>query len=151
MPSGGAGTSTARKPRLAVPYALVVTDDLHLPPTQSVDSAGRSRRRWGIVVAVFAVAAVLAAAVVGIRGLFASPIAATRPDGTVVIAGTWEPYRCSGCPDEGYVQAGARSVFVVLPGECPAPSPNTSVRLVGRPDPSIGRGGYRAVECPQPE
>lgn len=110
---------------------------------------GRHRRWWAAAAVVVAVVAIVAAAVVGVRGLLASPIRAIRADGTAVIGGTWEP--CTSCATPGgYVQAGARSVFVVLPSDCTPPPANHDVTVVARRDPTLGSGSYRALDCPHP-
>jgi hypothetical protein len=99
--------------------------------------------------AVFLVAAVavIAAAVVGVRGLLASPIASVAPDGTAILQGTWEPYTCDAHLCQGYVQAGGRSVFVVLAAGCPHPQRAAKITVTGKPDPRLGGGGYQASGC----
>lgn len=101
----------------------------------------------GLAVFVVAVIAVVAATVVGVRGLLGSPIESTNRDGTATIHGTWEPYACATGPCEGYVQAGGRSVFVVLPAHCPRPPRAVEVTVTGRLDTSLGSGSYRATGC----
>jgi len=96
---------------------------------------------------VVAVAAVAVALVVGLRGLFADPIKGTAPDGTTIIQGTFEPWASGGDPVQGYIQAGSRSVFVILPRGCPAPPANSDVAVHGRLDTTQGKGTYRAVGC----
>src|SRR5579864_8945176 len=108
----------------------------------------RRRPAWALAAVVVAVLAVAAALVVGVSGLFRDPVVATAPDGTATIRGTWEPFECSGGCVQGYVQAGARSVFVRLPGGCPAPAREAQVTVRGRPQPSLGTHAYLAEGCP---
>ncbi len=107
----------------------------------------RAVSRRGVLIFLVAAAAVIIAAVVGIRGLVASPIRSVAPDGTATLQGTWEPYSCDARLCQGYVQAGSRSVFVVLPSACPAPHRAADVTVKGRLDPSLGSGSYRAIDC----
>jgi len=102
---------------------------------------------WALAAVVVAVIAVAVALVVGLSGLVRDPVVATAPDGTATIRGTWEPVDCSGCV-QGYVQAGARSVFVRLPSACPAPQREAQVTVRGRPQPSLGKHAYLAEDCP---
>jgi hypothetical protein len=111
------------------------------PPTRAI--SGR-----GLLIFLVAVLAVVIATVVGIRGLTASPVESVAPDGTATLHGTWEPYSCTAHACDGYVQAGARSVFVVLPAGCPQPQRAGDLTVVGRPDASLGSGSYRATACP---
>jgi hypothetical protein len=104
--------------------------------------------RRGVAVFVVAAAVVTIAAVVGIRGLISSPIESVSADGTATLHGTWEPYSCDAHGCQGYVQAGARSVFIVLAPGCPQPQRAADVTVKGRPDPSLGSGSYRALGCP---
>lgn len=94
-----------------------------------------------------AAVAVIVAAVVGIQGLLASPIQSLAADGTATLHGTWEPYSCDAHACQGYVQAGARSVFIVLPSSCPHPQRAAVVTVKGRLDPALGSGSYRASGC----
>ena len=48
---------------------------------------------------------------------------------------------------QGYVQAGARSVFIVLASGCPQPQRAADITIKGRPDTSLGKGSYRATGC----
>jgi hypothetical protein len=104
-----------------------------------------SRRGW--VIFVVAAVAVVAAAVVGIRGLLASPVESVAGNGVAVLHGTWEPYSCDAHLCQGYVTAGARSVFVVLAAGCPEPARASEVTITGKPDPSLGGGSYRSEGC----
>ena len=108
-----------------------------------------SRRvsRRGLVIFVVALAAVVIAAVVGVRGLLASPIESVAADGTATLHGTWEPYSCDARTCQGYVQAGARSVFIVLANGCPQPQRAADITVHGRPDSALGKGAYRATGC----
>lgn len=110
----------------------------------------RSTRRIsvrGLVIFVIAAAAVIIAAVVGVRGLLASPIESVAAGGVATLHGTWEPYSCDAHECRGYVQAGARSVFVVLPNGCPPPQRAADITVNGRLDASLGTGSYRATAC----
>ncbi len=107
----------------------------------------RAISRRGLVIFVLAAAAVIIAAVVGFRGLAASPIQSVGADGTATLHGTWEPYSCDAHACQGYVQAGARSVFIVLPNGCPPPQRAADITIKGRPDASLGKGSYRATGC----
>jgi hypothetical protein len=108
----------------------------------------RRRPAWALPAVVLAVLAVVAAAVVGVRGLLADPLVAVAPDGSASISGSWEPFDCGAGCVQGYVQAGARSVFVRLPAGCPAPRREAHVSLRGRPDHALGSHAYLATSCP---
>jgi hypothetical protein len=99
------------------------------------------------VVFLIAAVAIIVAAVVGVRGLLASPIVSVASDGTATLQGTWEPYSCDAHLCQGYVQAGSRSVFIVLGVGCPQPQRAAEITVTGRPDPSLGGGSYRAAGC----
>jgi hypothetical protein len=114
---------------------------------QTPPARGTGRPAWALPAVVVAVLAILAALVVGVRGLFGDPVVATAPDGTATIRGSWEPVSCAGCV-QGYVQAGARSVFVRLPAQCAAPAREAQVTLQGRLTPSLGKQAYTASTCP---
>ncbi|HSP65837.1 MAG TPA: hypothetical protein VLO10_06570 [Candidatus Deferrimicrobium sp.] len=107
----------------------------------------RSISRRGLVIFLVAAVAVVIAAVVGFRGLAASPIQSVGPDGTATLHGTWEPYSCDANACEGYVQAGARSVFIVLPARCAHPQRAADITVTGRLDATLGTGSYRATAC----
>lgn len=122
---------------------LVDTHPAPAPPTPA------SRRpAWALPVVIVAVLAVAVALVVGLRGLIGNPVVSTAPDGTATISGSWEPFECSSGCVQGYVQVGARSVFVRLPDGCAAPAREAQVTLRGRPAPSLGSHAYTAVGCP---
>ena len=115
------------------------------PPTTPV----RHRPIWALPAVVIAVVAVAIAAVVAIRGLLANPVVGTDSAGVTTLRGDFEPYSC--CPvTRGYVQAGARSVFVLLRPDCPVPQRGSQVVILGRLDTSQGSGTYREVQCPAP-
>ncbi len=107
----------------------------------------RAISRRGLLIFVVAAAAVIIAAVVGVRGLTASPIVSVAADGTTTLRGTWEPYSCDANACQGYVQAGARSVFIVLPTACPQPRRAADITIKGHLDASLGNGSYRATTC----
>jgi hypothetical protein len=111
------------------------------------ERAARRLSPRGRVIFLIAAVAIIVAAVVGIRGLLASPIVSVAPDGTATLQGTWEPYSCDAHLCQGYVQAGSRSVFVVLPAGCAQPQRAAEITVTGRPDPSVGKGSYRATGC----
>jgi len=100
-----------------------------------------------MVVFLLAAVAVIAAAVVGVRGLLASPIVSAAPDGTAILQGMWEPYSCDAHLCQGYIQAGGRSVFVVLAAGCPRPQRAAEITVSAKPDRSLGGGSYQAAGC----
>lgn len=103
-----------------------------------------SARGW--VIFVVAAIAVVVAAFVGIRGLTQSPIISTV-EGVTTISGTWEPYSCTPSVCEGYVSAGARSVFIVFPSGCAAPVRASTITVEGRKDTTLGNNAYRTTGC----
>src|SRR5487761_493740 len=114
--------------------ALVVryrTPHMATTPVVPERSTRRISRR-GLVIFVIAAAAVILAAIVGVRGLLASPIESVAADGIATLHGTWEPYSCDAHAGRGYVQAGARSVFIVLPSGCPQPRRAADITVTGR-------------------
>jgi hypothetical protein len=115
---------------------------------QTQTQAPRRRPAWALPVVVLAVLAVAAAAVVGIRGLMGDPVRSVSPDGTATLSGSYQPVSCdSGCA-QGYVQAGARSVFVRLPNGCAKPAADAQVTVQARPDATLGKHAYLALDCP---
>jgi hypothetical protein len=87
-------------------------------------------------------------AVAGSRGLTGDPLRSVAPDGTATLSGSYQPVSCdSGC-SQGYVQSGARSVFVRLPNNCPQLFAGAQVTVRARPDSSLGKQAYTAVDCP---
>ena len=100
------------------------------------------------MVAVIAVGIAVAIALyVGLIGLGQNPIKQTNASGITTISGTFEPFQCGNGCVEGYVQAGARSAFVIFPVGCAAPSRGAEITVAGRIDKSQGRATYRATGC----
>jgi hypothetical protein len=116
-------------------------------PAPAPAPATAGRPWWALPVVVLGVLAIAAAAVWGIRGLFGNPVKGTDASGVTTIEGSWEPYSC-GVPCVGYVQAGGRSVTVILPSGCPQPARDSDVSVRGTLDPSQGKAAYRALACP---
>lgn len=114
------------------------------PPPQAPPSR---RPAWGLPVGLLAIVVVAVAAVWGIRGLLADPVKGTDATGITTIEGAFEPFDC-GSPCTGYVQAGGRSAFVVLPRTCTAPAREEQVRVLGRLDTRQGKATYVATGCP---
>ena len=67
---------------------------------------------------------------------------------TTTLHGSFEPYRCTRDRCEGYVQAGARSVFVRFPDGCPPPARASQVTIRARAARDLGSAAYRALGCP---
>jgi hypothetical protein len=107
----------------------------------------RRRPVWGLPVIVAAVIVIVVLFVVGFSGLFANPVKAVNPNGTSTLTGSFEPYQCNATSCDGYIQAGARSVFVVFPKDCSPPARGASITVTGRPAPDLGSGSYRATAC----
>ena len=107
----------------------------------------RRRRRLGLIVVPLAIAAVVAAFVIGVLGLLANPVKGGNADGTTTLQGTFEPYQCTAAQCDGYVQAGARSVFVQFPASCNPPARGTQITVTARPARDLGNGSYRATRC----
>ena len=107
----------------------------------------RRYKRTGIAVVALAVVVIVVAFVVGVSGLFANPVKGTNSDGTTTLQGTFEPYQCGSGSCEGYVQAGARSVFVRFPNSCAVPARASQITVIARPAPDLGSGAYRATGC----
>jgi len=117
------------------------------PPASPVATPHR-RPAWALPVVVLAVIAVAIAAVVGVRGLLGDPVRSVAGDGTATLSGTYQSVSCdSGCR-QGYLQAGARSVFVRLPAGCAAPSSGSDVTVHARLDAALGKRAYLALDCP---
>ena len=100
-----------------------------------------------MIVVPLAIIAVVIASVIGVRGLFSNPVKGVNPDGTTTLQGTFEPYQCSASTCDGYVQAGARSVFVQFPNACTPPERGIEITVIARPAPDLGNGSYRATRC----
>jgi hypothetical protein len=105
------------------------------------------RSRLGMALIPLAALVVLGGAVLGVRGLVDNPVVSVGPGGVTTISGSFQPVTCAGGCVQGYVQAGARSVFVVLPSGCPVPASGRQVTVQGEPDPSLGSAAYRASGC----
>ena len=119
-------------------------------PAQNVASplaAWRRHPRLGLAAVAVAVAVVIAAFVVGLLGLLANPVRSVTAGGTTTLEGTFEPYQCGGGTCDGYIQAGARSVFVQFPPGCAAPPRAAQITVVARPAPDLGTASYRATGC----
>jgi len=127
---------------MAAPLTAPATP--HLTPTAA---PARHRPAWALPLLIAAVLAVAVALVVGVRGLLADPVKETDASGVTTLEGGFQPFDC-GSPCTGYVSAGARSVFVILPRDCAAPSRDAQVIVRGRLDTTQGRATYRAVACP---
>jgi hypothetical protein len=104
-------------------------------------------RRWGIVVVGIAILSVIAAAIVGTTGLVQNPVQGSSPGGSTTIVGAFEPYDCGPRCTEGYVTAGARSVFVIFPTACPQPARGSNISVQGVLDPTQGNAAYRVAKC----
>ena len=124
------------------------------PPVPAIEQAAVSpsaapRRRpvWAFPVVVVAVLAVVAALVVGITGLTADPVRSVNGNGTSTLHGSFQPYECDAARCAGYLQAGARSVFVQFPGGCPPPARGSDLTITARPAPDLGSAAYRAIAC----
>ena len=107
----------------------------------------RRYQRTGVAVVAIAVVGIVVAFVVGVSGLFSNPVKSTNSDGTTTLQGTWEPYACGNGSCEGYMQAGARSVFVRFPNSCPVPVRESQIVVTGRVAPDLGNASYRATGC----
>ena len=105
------------------------------------------RRTLGLVVVPLVIIAVAIAFVVGFTGLFANPVKSVNADGTTTLQGTFEPYQCNASSCDGYVQAGARSVFVQFPASCTPPKRGSEITVTARPARDLGNGSYRATRC----
>ncbi len=115
---------------------------------QPANSAQRARRpAWALPVVVIAVLVTAVALVVGIVGLTGNPVKSTDASGVSTIQGTFEPYACSPASCNGYVQAGGRSVFVQFPEGCPEPARASTITVMGRAAPDLGKAAYRTTGC----
>ncbi|HZB98287.1 MAG TPA: hypothetical protein VE219_06785 [Candidatus Sulfotelmatobacter sp.] len=88
--------------------------------------------------------------VVAIRGLLANPVKGTDVNGVTTLSGSFAPYQCSVNSCDGYVQAGGRSVFVVLPKGCTPPAAQSDITVQARRAPNLGSGSYTAIRCARP-
>jgi hypothetical protein len=107
----------------------------------------RRRPVWGVPVVVIAVVVIAVLFVVGFTGLFANPVKSTNADGTATLSGSFEPYTCNSTSCDGYISAGARSVFIVFPAGCTPPARDATITVTGKPAPSLGNAAYRATAC----
>jgi hypothetical protein len=110
-------------------------------------TSGGRRPFWALPLVVVALLAVAAALVVGIGGLTANPVRSVDRSGVATLEGTFEPYSCGSSSCNGYVQAGARSVFVQFPAHCPPPRRGAGVTVTARSAHDLGPGSYRATRC----
>jgi hypothetical protein len=115
----------------------------------ATDQPTSGRPWWAFPAVIAAVIAVAVAAVWGVRGLFGDPVKGTDAQGITTIQGSWEPYSC-GSPCIGYIQAGGRSVTVILREGCQEPGRDSGVVVHGRLDASQGKATYDAIDCPSP-
>ena len=106
---------------------------------EATATASPARPPWALAVVI--------ALVVGITGLTANPVQSHNQDGTYTLRGTFEPYRCAGPMCNGYLQAGARSVFVQFPNGCPPPVRGSTITVTARSAPDLGTASYRATHC----
>jgi hypothetical protein len=112
------------------------------------DPAPRSRRPvWSIPVVVIALLVIVVLFVVGFTGLFANPVKSVGPDGSTTLSGSFEPYQCGSTSCDGYISAGARSVFIVFPRGCTPPARGSIVTVTGKAAPDLGNASYRATAC----
>jgi hypothetical protein len=120
----------------------------HVSVTASEDSAVRRRRpMWGLPVVVIALVVIVVLFVVGFTGLFANPVKSVSADGLATLSGSFEPYLCNSTTCDGYISAGARSVFVVFPRGCAPPVRDSNITVTGKPAPDLGNASYRATAC----
>jgi hypothetical protein len=117
--------------------------------SSATDGTGRRRRPfWGVPVVVVAAVVIVVLFVVGFTGLFANPVRSVSSDGTATLSGSFEPYQCGAASCDGYISAGARSVFVVFPRGCGAPGRGATITVTGKPARDLGNASYRATACP---
>ncbi len=107
----------------------------------------RKRPLWSVPVLVVGVIAVGVLFVVGFTGLFANPVQSVNAKGTTILSGTFEPYICGSADCDGYISAGARSVFVVFPHGCVPPARGAHITVTGKSAPDLGSASYRATAC----
>lgn len=110
-----------------------------------VPASKRKRPVWSIPVLVVGVVVVGVLSVVGFTGLFANPVKSVNSDGTTTLSGTFEPYVCGSADCDGYISAGARSVFVVFPHGCVPPARGTNITVNGRLASDLGSASYRTA------
>jgi hypothetical protein len=110
-------------------------------------SSAKRRPVWGLPVVVIAVVVIAVLFVVGFTGLFANPVQSVNSNGTTTLTGTFEPYVCTSTSCDGYISAGARSVFVVFPHGCAPPARGSTITVNGKAAPDLGNASYRATAC----
>jgi hypothetical protein len=117
--------------------------------TSIVEEVEPRRRRpiWSVPVVVIAVVLIVVLFVVGFNGLFANPVKSVSPNGTATLSGSFEPYQCNSTTCDGYISAGARSVFVVFPRGCTPPARAATITITGKAAPDLGNASYRATAC----
>jgi hypothetical protein len=136
--------------RRTIRYRTSVATEAPINASARPATGWRRYRQAGIAVVVIAVLGIAAAFVIGVTGLFADPLKSVSGNGTATLEGSFEPYQCNATACEGYIQAGARSVFVRFPDGCPAPARAARITVVGKPAPDLGNGSYRAESCAKP-
>ena len=116
---------------------------------QGVEEPAPKRKRpvWSVPVLVVGAIVVGVLFVVGFRGLFANPVKSVNANGVTTLSGTFEPYICGGVDCDGYISAGARSVFVVFPRGCVPPARGADITVNGKAAPDLGSASYRATAC----
>jgi hypothetical protein len=117
-------------------------------PLADADDGGSPRRHrpvWGLPVVVIAVVVIVV--LFGFTGLFANPVQSVNSNGTTTLTGTFEPYVCTSTSCDGYISAGARSVFVVFPHGCAPPTRGATITVNGKSAPDLGNASYRATAC----
>jgi len=119
------------------------------PAHEDAPTASTHGRRpvWALPIVILAVIAVGVAFAIGIVGLTANPVKSVNADGVTRLQGTFEPYQCDSTSCDGYIQAGARSVFVQFPRGCTPPPRGAEISLTARSAPDLGKGSYRAIGC----
>lgn len=108
----------------------------------------RRRPVWGVPIVVVAVVVIIVLFVVGFTGLLANPVKSVGAGGVATLTGNFEPYICNNTSCDGYVSAGARSVFVVFPPGCAPPARDATITVIGKPAPDLGNASYRTTACP---
>lgn len=117
--------------------------------TATVEAASPPRRRpvWGVPVVGIALALIAILFVVGFTGLFSNPVKSVNANGVATLSGSFEPYQCDHTSCDGYISAGARSVFVVFPRGCAPPARGAAITVSGTSAPDLGNASYRATAC----
>jgi hypothetical protein len=130
-------------------YRISAVDSTQTTPDDSSVAAAPKRQRppWSVPVLVLAVVAIVVLFVIGFTGLFANPVKSVNSNGTTTLSGTFEPYLCSSTSCDGYISAGARSVFIVFPKDCTPPARGANITVDGKAAPDLGSASYRATAC----